>query len=64
MKMPVGAPQQTQKEMHMNWGLKAEDLLAVLILLILTLAVAAYLQFIIISGLNNADEIGQWAILP
>jgi hypothetical protein len=48
----------------MNWGLKAEDLLAVLILLILTLAVAAYLQFIIISGLNNADEIGQWAILP
>ena len=62
--MPVEALKQTRKEMDINWGLKAEDLLAVLILLILTLAVAAYLQFIIISGLNNADEIGQWAILP
>ncbi len=61
--MPVEAPQQTRKEMNMNWGLKAEDLLAVLILLILTLAIAAYLQFIIMSGLNNADEIGRYTAL-
>jgi len=48
----------------MNWGIKLEDLLAVLILLIMTLGIAAYLQFIITSGLNNAAYISQWRIFP
>jgi len=46
-----------------NWRIKAEDLLAILILVILTLGIALYLQFIIRSGLYNAEEISQWPLL-
>ncbi|HNX39771.1 MAG TPA: hypothetical protein PKK11_04245 [Methanothrix sp.] len=62
--MPDGVPQQVHRERQMNWGIKLEDLLAVLILLIMTLGIAAYLQFIITSGLNNAAYISQWRIFP
>jgi len=49
--------------MRINWRIKAEDLLAILILVILTLGIALYLQFIIMSGLYNAEEISRWPLL-
>ncbi|MFZ2470755.1 MAG: hypothetical protein WAW52_02310 [Methanothrix sp.] len=58
--MAIEAPQMTQKEMQMNWGIKSEDLLSILVLLILTLVIAAYLQYIITSGLKNAEDITSW----
>ncbi len=62
--MPVESLQQTHERMQMNWGIQREDLLAILVLLALTLGIAAYLQFIITSVLNNAEDISQWPILP
>ena len=61
--MSLEAPQQIQKKMRINWRIKAEDLLAILILVILTLGIALYLQFIIMSGLYNAEEISLWPLL-
>lgn len=62
--MPVEAAQQIQKEMQINWGLKPEDLLAILILLIVTLGITTYFQYIITSGLENAEYISIWLASP
>jgi hypothetical protein len=48
----------------MNWGLRADDLLAILALLILTLAATAYIQSMIKSGLENAESIRTVLTLP
>jgi len=48
----------------MNWGLRADDLLAILALLILTLAATAYIQSMIKSGLENAESIRAVLTLP
>jgi hypothetical protein len=46
------------KENLENWGVNADDLLAILVLLILTLGAAAYVQSMIMSCLENAGSIG------
>ena len=46
------------KENLKNWGVNADDLLAILVLLILTLGAAAYIQSMIMSCLENAGSIG------
>ncbi len=45
------------KENLKNWGVKADDLLAILVLLIITLGAAAYVQSMIRSCLENAGYI-------
>ena len=41
-----------------NWRVNADDLLAILVLSILTLGAAAYIQSMIMSCLENAGSIG------
>ncbi|MDD1748483.1 MAG: hypothetical protein LUO89_01270 [Methanothrix sp.] len=53
-----------QKEKQMNWGIKLEDLLSILVLLIMTLGIATYLQYIISNGLENAEYISKWLVSP
>ncbi len=53
-----------QKEKQMNWGIKLEDFLSILVLLIVTLGIAAYLQYIITNGLENAEYISKCLISP
>jgi hypothetical protein len=43
---------------NLDWGVNADDLLAILVLLILTLVAAAYVQSMIMSCLENAGSIG------
>jgi hypothetical protein len=47
-----------------NWGVNADDLLAILVLLILTLGAAAYIQSMIMSSLENAGSIGVGLTFP
>jgi len=53
-----------RKRNLMNWGLRADDLLAILALLILTLTATAYIQSMIKSGLENAESIRAVLTLP
>jgi hypothetical protein len=46
------------KENQKNWRVKADEFLAILVLLILTLGAAAYIQSMIMSCLENAGSIG------
>ncbi len=60
-KLPGGLDEITSyghKENLKNWGVNAYDLLAILVLLILTLGAAAYIQSMIMSCLENAGSIG------
>ena len=41
-----------------NWGVNADDLLAILVLSVLTLGAAAYIQSMIMICLENAGSIG------
>jgi len=43
---------------NMDWGVNADDLLAILVLLILTLGAAAYMQSMIMSCLEYEGSIG------
>jgi hypothetical protein len=53
-----------QKGNLMNWGLRVDDLLAILALLILTLAATAYIQSMIRSCLENAESFRAVLNLP
>lgn len=53
-----------QKEKQMNWSIKLEDFLSILVLLIVTLGIAAYLQYIITNGLENAEYISKCLVSP
>jgi hypothetical protein len=46
------------KENQKNWRVKADEFLAILVLLILTLGAAAYVQSMVMSCLENAGSIG------
>ncbi|RQW78238.1 MAG: hypothetical protein EHM14_12530 [Methanothrix sp.] len=53
-----------QKENLRNWGLRADDLLAILALLVLTLGATAYVQWMITSCLENAESISAVLTFP
>lgn len=55
-------PQIIREEMQNNWGIELQDLVSILVFMILALSIAAYLQHIIIRGLENAEDISAWLI--
>jgi hypothetical protein len=62
--MQTNATHQIQREMQIGWGIGFEDLLAFLVLLLVTLGVAAYFQHLFVSGLENAEYISSWFVRP
>ena len=62
--MIAEATQQIQREKQMVWGIGREDLLAFLVLLLVTLGAAAYFQHLFASGLENVEYISSWFARP
>jgi hypothetical protein len=62
--MIAEATQQIQRERQMGWGIGREDLLAFLVLLLVTLGAAAYFQHLFVSGLENVEYISSWLARP
>jgi hypothetical protein len=62
--MIAEATQQIQRERQMGWGIGREDILAFLVLLLVTLGAAAYFQHLFSSGLENMEYINSWFARP
>jgi hypothetical protein len=62
--MIAEATQQIQRERQMGRGIGREDLLAFLVLLLVTLGAAAYFQHMFVSGLENVEYISTWFAKP